>query len=99
MFLQLILVITEKYVMAGPRNWTTVSYLNKTFYKRYTHVVAEIELVLWFRGWAHFCLLALITLSIFVLFTKIRCQNLSKRFFCETKHNLFTFLVSKLNNT
>ena len=71
-------MIIEKYVMADLHNWTKVLCLNKTFYKRYTHIVAKIEWGLWFRGWKHFCLLALlITLSIHVRFPKTRCQNLS----------------------
>ena len=59
-------MIIKKYAMADLCNWTKVKCLNKTFYERYTHVVAKIEWVLWFQGRVHFGLLALITLSIFV---------------------------------
>ena len=68
MSLQLILTMIEKYVMADLRNWTKVWCLNKTLCERYTHVVAKIYWVLWFQDGVHFCLLALITLSIFVRF-------------------------------
>ena len=55
-------MIIGKYVMADPRDWTKVYCLNKTF--EYTHVVAKIEWVLWFQGWVHFCLLALMTIVV-----------------------------------
>ena len=65
-------------------------------HQRYRHVVAKIEWVLCCQGLVHFCLPALITLSILVPFSKIRCQNLSQRYFYD---NLFIHLVSKLSNT
>ena len=43
----------------------------------YTHVVAKIEWSSGFNVGCIFGLLALVTLSIFVRFSKIRCQNLS----------------------
>ena len=46
MSLELILMIIKKYVMADLCNWTEVKCLNKTFYERYTRVVAKIEWVL-----------------------------------------------------
>ena len=46
----------------------------------------------------HFGLPALVTLSIFVRFSKIRCQNPSWSFFYKTEHNLVIRLVSRLNN-
>ena len=30
---------------------------------------------------------------------KIRCRNLSQTFSCQTKHDLFIYLLSELNNT
>ena len=39
-----------------------------------------------------------LTLSIFVRFSKISCQNLNQGYFYQIKYNLFTYLVSKLNN-
>ena len=64
-------MIVEKYVMADLRNWTKVSCLNKTFYKRYMHLVARINWGRFFQGWKHFSLVALITLPIFVLFPEV----------------------------
>ena len=66
--------------MTDLRNWTKVSCVNTTFFKRYTQVVAKFELVLWFKGRVQFCLLALITLSIFVRCSKIGCQILAEGF-------------------
>ena len=76
MSLQLIPMMIEKYVMADLRNWTKDQCLNKIFCKRNTHVVDKIERVLWFQGWVHFCLLALITLAIFVRFPRMRRQKI-----------------------
>ena len=52
-FLELNLMIIENYAMIDLCNWKK----NKTFYERYTHVVAKIEWVLWFQRWVHFGLL------------------------------------------
>ena len=46
MCLQLILMIIEKYVMADLCKRTKVKCLNKTFYERFTQMVAEIEWIL-----------------------------------------------------
>ena len=70
-------MMIKRYVIAALCKRTKVYCSNKTFHERYTHVVAKIEEVLWFQGWVHFCVLALITLSIFVRFVTIRWQNLN----------------------
>ena len=61
-------------------------------------MVAEIERIHWFQGWVHFCVLALITVNFCSIF-KNKVSKSKLKFFYPTKHNLFIYLVSKLNNT
>ena len=48
----------------------------KTIYEQFTQIMAKVEFIVWFQSRVRFCLLAFITLSIFVRFPK-GVQNLS----------------------
>ena len=70
-------MIIKTYEMTDLCDWIKVLHIYTPSSEDMMHVVAEIKRYLWFHGQLHFCLLAPITLSIFVQFSKMRCQNLS----------------------